>query len=461
MKKALLLLSLISANIMVSQVIIDDTLTIEELIQDALIGNPNFPASNFVKSTGVDFEEDNPNGIATFNSGGTDLPFEQGIVLTTGDALSIPGMNDTTLSIGTFGWPGDIDLEVVTSIQNTFNASFIQFDFVADVPSISLDFMMASEEYGGFECAFADTFAFILTNNATGISENLAMVPGTDTAISVITVHQGGGGACDAVNEAYFGRYNYAIEDPNISSINAEDSPIDFNGQTDVFVLLGDLIIGNSYTVKIVVADNTDPLFDSALFIRNSSFGAYPSIEEPPIDIVIEDTDNNGFEIFNLMENESLMLGAINTDIYQFDFSYYNSQADAEALVNPITTPEAYINMSALETIYVNMRNPFTGKAITTSFKVAIDGDLLSVDEQLLDKVVMYPNPVESELFIHSKATNITALEIYSLSGQLISNQYTTKNDINTINVLDLKSGVYLVKIISDNGTVVKRIIKQ
>jgi len=243
------------------------------------------------------------------------------------------------LNSGTNIWLGDADLEAITSIENTFNATYVQFDFMAEVPKISLDFMMASEEYGQFECDFADAFAFILTNSTTGVSENLAVVPGTNTAIFVITVHQGGGGDCEAVNANYFGRYNFPIDDPDISSINSEDSPIDFNGQTDVFVLLGDLIVGDNYTVKIVIADNADSAFDSALFVRNSSFGAYPKIEEEPIDIVLEDTDDNGFEVFNLTVNESLMLGDINTDIYAFDFTYYNFLADAEALVNPIAAP--------------------------------------------------------------------------------------------------------------------------
>jgi len=73
MKKTLLLLGLISVNITLSQVTIDDTLNAQELIQGALIGNPNFPASNFVTITGVDFGGDNINGLGVFNSGNTDF----------------------------------------------------------------------------------------------------------------------------------------------------------------------------------------------------------------------------------------------------------------------------------------------------------------------------------------------------------------------------------------------------
>ncbi|WP_034059704.1 choice-of-anchor L domain-containing protein [Lacinutrix jangbogonensis] len=379
MKKIFFLFFLIAFNYSFSQISINESYTSQELIEDQLIGNPNFPASNFITSTGTNFG--GVNGLAAFNSNGADIAFNQGIVLSTGNVLSIPGPNTSILNEGGMSWFGDSDLETITAVNSTRNASFIQFDFVAQVEAVSLDFILASEEYGIFECQFPDTFAFILTDITTGVSTNIALVPGTILPISILNVRGGGNDSCAPNNEVYFDRYNYdttsATANPDF--VLPQDSSINFNGQTEVFMLMGDLVIGNNYNIKIVIADALDNLFDSALFVRRSSFGALPTMEQEPSDIVIQDTDNNGNSVFNLRINEAQMLGSVDTSIYSFDFKYYTTLADAEADTNAIVNPEAYTNTSVLETTYVNMRNTFTGTRITIDFKIATDATLLDV----------------------------------------------------------------------------------
>lgn len=449
MKKILLIMLLVSFNFLFSQVTIDETLNAQQLVQDALIGNPNFPASNFITSTGTDFDRPD-NGIAAFNAGGTDLAFDQGIVLCTGNVAHVPGPNSS--NTGGF-WPGDTDLETMTSVSPTFDASSIQFDFVAQVASISLDFLLASEEYdgnigGSFECEYADTFAFILTNTTTGVSQNIALIPGTSTPISIVTVHPENA-YCPAINEVFFDRYN-----------DFGTSPINFDGQTHVFTLIGDLVIGNSYSIKIVVADAVDSALNSALFIRNSSFGAFPEMEQKPDNFVVEDLDNNGSEVFNLKLDESQMLGSIDTSMYSFDFTYHHSLADAEAGINAIANPETYTNTSNPEDIFVSMRNSYTGATITNSFRIATDESLLSTSEFELSNVVLYPSPVLNELFIDSKILKIEKVEVYNLNGQLVS--FQNKNETHTIkvNFSKLTRGIYIVKLISGNESIYKRIIK-
>ena len=421
MKKLLLLIFyVLLSELSFSQMITDGTTyTTQQLIQDVLIGNPNFPVTNINSSTGTDFN--NVNGIGYFTNNST-FPMSSGLVLSTGDILNIPGQNTSVLNDGSdggFGWIGDAELENLTGISNTYNASSIQFDFIADISSISLDFIMVSEEYGNFECTFADIFAFIVTDNTLGISENIAVVPNTTTPISVVNV-RGGANTCGPLNEQYFDQYNFTIADPNINSIPATSSPINFNGQTQEFVLIKDLIIGNSYTIKIVIADNLDQIYDSALFVQNSSFGAFPRFAQQPSDIFIDDMDNNGVEIFNLKINESQMLGSVDTSIYTFDFSYHNSLADAESGSNPIANPTSYTNNSDLETIYVRMLNPYTGKAATTSFRITIDNSLLSNEENSLNKQLIYPNPVKDKLNFEFRNQTITQINIYDSNGKMI-----------------------------------------
>lgn len=460
MKKITLFLFLILFNYIFSQVTVDDTVvSAQTLIQNNLIGNPNFPASNFLTISGAN--QSGPNSIGTFTANEIDLPFSEGLVLTTGDVTNVPGANISILSAGSSSWQGDLDLEGLTSITTTNNASVLQFDFVADVSAISLDFIMASEEYGeSFECDISDAFAFIVTNNNTGLSKNIAVVPNSTTPIAVTSVHAGGSNSCSPVNAIYFNRYNYEVENTSAPSISAADSPINFNGQTEVFVLTGDLIIGDSYTIKIVIADAVDTFYDSALFIRNRSFGAYPVIDNDPEDIVVEDIDNDGTVTFNLTLNEDLILGTIDSDVYTFLVTYHNVLADAELGVNSIENPMAYETTSNLEEIFVRIRNPFTDTAITTSFRIANNAELLNVSESEIIDLSMYPNPVKDALFIETNTSNIESVHVYAINGQLI---FTEKfNGLRTIKVdfSDFNSGMYLLKLISENGITYKRVLK-
>jgi len=255
-----------------SQITIDETLTTQQLVEDILIDSPCAIVSNFIQYTGTD--EGDVNGIAAFDANGSGFPFAAGIILSSGNVASAPGPNSTLLSEGGAGWGGDLDLEAVTTATNTQNASFIQFNFVPQISNISFDFLMASEEYNQvFECAFSDAFAFILTDNITGITQNLAVLPGTTTPIEVTNIRYEVIGQCAAINEIYFGQYNFQpITNPLAPSVPAALAPINFNGQTVELTAIGTVVPGNSYTIKLVVADQQDTLFDISVYLEAGSF---------------------------------------------------------------------------------------------------------------------------------------------------------------------------------------------
>ena len=66
----------------------------------------------------------------------------------------------------------------------------------------------------------------------------------------------------------------------------------------------------------------------------------------------------------------------------------------------------------------------------------------------------VYPNPVGDILYIQGKNQN--EIEVYSLSGKIISKWSNT----NYINVSNIAKGTYLIKIISEKSTVIKKFNK-
>ena len=451
MKKTLLTGLCFIPAFVFGQISVDPSLTAQELVEDVLIGNPSFMVTNADIKTGFDFGDDY--SVGAFSENGTGFPFS-GIVLTSGNIEDVPGPNTDLNSAGSIGWPGDNDLEAITGVSNTQNASYLSFDFVAPVAQISLEFIMASEEYNqNFECSFADTFAIILTDNTASTSENIALIPNTSDPIQVINVHPEVSGQCAAVNEAYFDMYNYEPFNPAANAI------IDYNGQTVTFMVLGDLVVGNAYTMKIVVADALDTSFDTALFVRGNSFGAFPIAEEAPEDIVVVDPSGSGFAIFNLKQNEAQILGS--QDPLTFEFTYYESAANAAANTNAIATPESYQNTSNPQQIYFRMANVYTNAHILGDFQILVVEEL-GVDELDSQEFEMYPNPATESITIVSDFSSEVTIRIVDIQGKEVRNEnYDLRNQRANIDIATLDNGLYFVQIASEGNTSTKKLIKK
>ncbi|MEP5256403.1 MAG: choice-of-anchor L domain-containing protein, partial [Winogradskyella arenosi] len=244
-------------NLVVDQ----DMFTVEELIEDVLVDSPCASVSNIIYSTGSTIDPTLPNGIGYFFSDGVNFEFEDGIVLTSGDASRAGGPNTSTLSDGS--WAGDPDVDALLDPGDTSNdATFIQFNFTPRGNEITFDFLMASEEYNGqsFECDYSDAFAFLLTDSA-GNETNLAVIPGTTTPILVTNIHPDNGYGCGAPNVRYFDSYT-----------PSNGAPISFDGYTVPFTAFANVIPNEEYTIKMVIADARDSIYDSGVFIRAGSF---------------------------------------------------------------------------------------------------------------------------------------------------------------------------------------------
>lgn len=74
--------------------------------------------------------------------------------------------------------------------------------------------------------------------------------------------------------------------------------------------------------------------------------------------------------------------------------------------------------------------------------------------------IKLYPNPVKSNLKIITPNI-ISEISIYNISGQLVKSRQSTKKPEEIINVSDLKSGIYFIKIQTDKRTITKNFIKQ
>jgi len=75
-----------------------------------------------------------------------------------------------------------------------------------------------------------------------------------------------------------------------------------------------------------------------------------------------------------------------------------------------------------------------------------------SIDDDIMDSLTIYPNPVKDMLYISLPNNEIEQYELYDILGKIVSKQKA--EDLNTISVSSLKSGIYFIKIIAKNGKI-------
>ena len=83
----------------------------------------------------------------------------------------------------------------------------------------------------------------------------------------------------------------------------------------------------------------------------------------------------------------------------------------------------------------------------------------LSTSDFAANKTVFYPNPVKNELNIVQQNT-IDTVEIYNLLGQRVFSQNYAASNV-TVNTEMLTSGTYMVKVSSEGGSNMSKIVKQ
>ncbi len=269
MKKLLLLLPMLFSVMATSQAISVSTTnhSIPQLVNNVLINSPCVSATNITYRTGTNFGSSN--GIGFFQNTNPNFPLQSGVVLSTGDVANAVGPNDTFLNDGSSAWTGDSDLEATLAqagiMMTSANATVLEFDFTPISSRFNFNFVFASEEYGNFQCQFSDAFAFLLTNQLTGETINLAVVPNTNAPISVVTIRDFlYNSGCPSANEQYFGSFNGGTAAPG--------SATNFNGETVILNASSVLTPNTPYHIKLVIADRSDYESDSAIFISSNSF---------------------------------------------------------------------------------------------------------------------------------------------------------------------------------------------
>ena len=291
MKKfSLFLVSFLSVFSAFSQVTVDNTSPNNQadyLIENVLINASalGLDVSNVTLTIGDSTQ------IGYFDNANSVLGMNSGIVLSTGGTdFVLNGGIPTLPNVESFEPDLALQLHLIgvdtTDTEYDLNRVIvIEFDFEAVGNSIEFDYVFASEEYPDFVCSeFNDIFGFFIsgpgiTGPFSNNGKNIALVPDpanpgefTTTPVTINTINSGSGpppalvtGPCEDI-DPNFADYSVFFVD------NQAQIGVVYNGYTTVLTAKSDVTCGETYHLKLAIADVFDGALNSAVFLKEGSF---------------------------------------------------------------------------------------------------------------------------------------------------------------------------------------------
>jgi len=85
----------------------------------------------------------------------------------------------------------------------------------------------------------------------------------------------------------------------------------------------------------------------------------------------------------------------------------------------------------------------------------------VGIEENALSNIHIYPNPTTGELRIESSKFKVQSVEFFDIYGKNLTPQTSHPTPQTSINISVFPAGIYFVKITTEQGTVIKKVVKQ
>ena len=252
----------------------DPSFSPDDLVRDVLIGGGCFEVQQ-VTPIGL-------GAMGKFSNGESSIGFSEGVIIATGPINIAEGPNNVPDAGLDLGGGSDVDLFQLAG-GTVQDASGVQFRFTPTEPQIAFNYAFASEEYCEWSpSSFNDVFGFFISGPGIngGFSmngDNIAVLPGSGITVSISNVNQ-------STNSAFFvdntpqGQVQNGGDASLCTGVIAQDgiAPNDcqFDGFTGTLTAIADVIPCETYTIRLLVGDVTDGIYDSAVFLEANSFNA-------------------------------------------------------------------------------------------------------------------------------------------------------------------------------------------
>ena len=216
--------------------------------------------------------------IGTFNRHNSSFPFQNGLIMTTGNVSVAAGPNSGGNTSSTSGVIDYTDPQLASMISSVEHCAALEFDFVASADTFAFNYIFASEEYPEFACSsFNDVFAFFLSGidpvtMAQFNNRNVAIIPGTITSshpngvpVTINSINAGPGSSgsssgCTGTPGQYSSFY---VGNP---------SGVQYDGHTVALTAAATILACQKYHMKMAIGNVGDNGYDSGVFLEEGSF---------------------------------------------------------------------------------------------------------------------------------------------------------------------------------------------
>lgn len=212
----------------------------------------------------------------SFDGTNSNVGMNSGIMLACGDINNAVGPNVSTGITTDYFAPGDADLEALAG-QNTNDACILEFDVKATGDTLKFKYVFGSDEYTEYVGSINDIFAFFISGPGITGNQNIALVPGTSDPVAIFTVNCLNGSPYYICNDPV----NFQCPSSYNCPETAGETTVEYDGLTVVLTAVAVVQPCETYHLKLAIADASDGILDSGVFIEAGSLVAAGISIEP------------------------------------------------------------------------------------------------------------------------------------------------------------------------------------
>lgn len=427
MKKIVLVFVLVGFGLISkAQLFVDTIYTVPQMVND-------FFDSSCVSISNISFQGSNTS-MNFFDASLSNVGLNMGILLTSGTVMNAVGPNVMSSISNVNSLPGDTDLTLLAGVP-TYDASVLEFDLVPHVDTIFFQYVFGSEEYSEFATSpFNDVFAFYIQGPGYATPTNIALIPGTTTPVAVNNVN--------CILQSPF----YVCNDPLDSYCDtsyhcqgtASGATVEYDGFTTPLTCYAVVQIDSVYHIKIGVADASDQVFDSSVFLSCQSLCG--NGQRLAANFTGTPTVNNREISFTNQTNYARSYN------WNFGDGSFNNER------NPVHTYAA----DGLYNVQLIATNAFGSDTAVNAIQVGTAG---LATNNLGVMINVFPNPFLKQFEINQFKNELLHVELFDINGELIWTKTTSDNEIE-IDCNNEPDGIYFLKVTGKQFTMHKVLTK-
>ncbi|MBN1182446.1 MAG: OmpA family protein [Bacteroidales bacterium] len=281
---------LLTYSLFAQQYDVDTNFTLEELVYDVLLQNKEYLDVWNIQYTGPSY------GIGYFYTNSELLPIKKGIVMSTGNVVNTKGPNLDAGESTSSNYPGDKDLDKIAN-GITYDAVVLEFDFITIADSINFAYFFGSEEYPEYvNDNVDDVFGFFVGYKSGKEKKNIAILPESEMIVSIENINS-------EKNNEYYTVNNILVPEDHPYYKMHQDAlersiMFELDGYSSLLYAGCKTIPGRTYHLKLALADVGDDMFDSGVFLGESSFRIAGAMKS---------NDNRIIKVLNKIPHEEII----------------------------------------------------------------------------------------------------------------------------------------------------------